>query len=173
MFHIEYRAINIHSVGIGTIQYDDLACKIGTGVNHAYHTDVICIETQSNILHINEQHIERLHLVIRGAQHIAIVKRPDGYSRLLIHRTCYMLASIGRTTKTVLGRKDTNQIDTLADEHIHKVLIASHCRVVCQHSYTLTHERGQILSRALSANSNSCRSGLCATAREAEQREYC
>ena len=172
IFHIEYRTIHIHTIGIGAIEYDDLARKISTSVNHAYHTDIICIETQSNILHINEQNIERLHLIIRGAQHIAIVKRPDGYSRLLVHRTGYMLTSIGRATKTVLRRKDANQIYALADEHIHKMLLASHCCVVCQYGYALTLKQWQILCRTLGANGNSCGSGLCTTAREAEQREY-
>ena len=149
ILHIEHRAIDIHSVGVGTIQHDDLAIEVGAGVNHSHHTYIIGIETQTHILHIHQQDIESSHTLIRRTLGVAIIERPDGDSCLLIHRVLDVLTRISTTSEAVLGREDADKVNLFSHQHIHKVLLAHHSGVVSQHSHTTTLQRGEVLLGAL------------------------
>ena len=169
ILHIEHRTIDIHSVGVGTIQHDDLTVEVGAGVNHSHHTYIIGIEAQTHILHIDNKQIKRLHLIIRRTLGVAIVERPDGHSRLLIHRVLDVLTRISTASEAVLGREDADKVYTLLNKQIDKVLLTDHCGVVGKHSHSLLSKIGKILLGALGTHFDRFLLLLRLT-REAEQR---
>ena len=103
VLHVEDRAVDIHAVGVGTVEDDHLVSGIGTCVDHAQHGDVVGIEPQPHILHIDYQQVECLHCLLRGALRTPVVERPYWYAGLLVDRTLDMFASVGAAAETVFG----------------------------------------------------------------------
>ena len=105
-------------VGIGPVEHDDRTAEFGAGIHHAEHRYIIGVEPQSDVLHIDHQHVERLHRLVRGAFGIAVVERPNRDSRPPVHRVSDMLARIGRSPESVFGRKDPRHIKSAAVQQI-------------------------------------------------------
>ena len=118
VLHVEHRPVDQMPVGIGPVEHDDRTAEFGAGIHHAEHRYIIGVEPQSDVLHIDHQHVERLHRLVRGAFGIAVVERPNRDSRPPVHRVSDMLARIGRSPESVFGRKDPRHIESAAVQQI-------------------------------------------------------
>ena len=58
VFHVEHGAVDVRSVGIGTVQHHYRAAEIGAGIHHAQHRNIVGVETQTHVLHVDQQHVE-------------------------------------------------------------------------------------------------------------------
>lgn len=105
-------------VGIGPVEHDDRTAEFGTGIHHAEHRYIIGVEPQSDVLHIDHQHVERLHRLVRGAFGYCRRRATNRDSRPLVHRVSDMLARIGRSPESVFGRKDPRHIESAAVQQI-------------------------------------------------------
>ena len=105
-------------VGIGAVEHHDPAAEIGAGVHHPQHRDIIGIEAQTHVLHVDDQHVERAHRLVRRPFRVAVVERADGNARPGVDRTCDPLPGIGRAAESVLGREDRRDGKPFAVEQV-------------------------------------------------------
>ena len=106
VLHVENGSVDKMPVGIGAVEHHDQAAEIGAGVHHPQHRDIIGIEAQTHVLHVDDQHVERAHRLVRRPFRVAVVERADGNARPGVDRTCDPLPGIGRAAESVLGRED-------------------------------------------------------------------
>lgn len=121
VFHVQHGAVDVVPVGVGTVEHDDAAAGFGTGVHHAEHRDIVGIEPQTNVLHVDHQYVERPHGFVRRALRIPVVERADRDPGRSIHRTCDMLARVGRTAKPVLGGENAGHVEAPTVQQVDQV----------------------------------------------------
>ena len=132
VFQIQQRTVHLVPVRIGPVEHHDRTIEIGAGIHHPQHGYIIGVETHPHILHVDHQHVERTHRLIRRAQRPPVVERTDRNPGPLVGRTADPLARIGRTAESVLGREDPRDPETPAVQPVHQMLSVHHGRMVSQ-----------------------------------------
>ena len=121
VFHVQHGAVDVVPVGVGTVEHDDAAARFGTSVHHTEHRDIVGIEPQTHVLHVDHQYVERPHGSVRRALRIPVVERADRDPGRGIHRTCDMLARVGRTAKPVLGGENAGHVEAPTVQQVDQV----------------------------------------------------
>ena len=151
-FHIEDRTINVETIGIGTIQHDHMLTLLGASLHQSEHSYIIGVETQTYVLNVDNQHVERGHILVARTCLLAIVERTNGNTRTLINRTRHVLTCVSRTTETVLGSEDTRNVEALVVHNINDMAITNDTRMVRHYSHTLTLDQWVVLAGLLSTD---------------------
>ena len=106
------------AVGVGAVEHHDRAAERGAGVHHAEHRDVVGVEADTHVLHIDQQHVERAHRLVRRPELPSVVEREDRDARGGIHAAAHRFARIGRTAEPVLGGEDAPHVEARIVQHI-------------------------------------------------------
>ena len=153
VFHIKDRAVDIHAVGVGTVEHHHLLAICLGGIHQVDHSAVIGIVAQTNVLNIDYYNIEAVHHFLgRHTRAFAAVKAGDGYAGRLVNTVAHVLAGIGGASEAVFWRKEGYHIEALAEHNVEGVLVAHHAGMVREQGHALAAQTGHILGRAGSAH---------------------
>ena len=118
VFRLQDRTVDLLAVGVGAVEHHDRAAERGAGVHHAEHRDVVGVEADTHVLHIDQQHVERAHRLVRRPELPSVVEREDRNARGGIHAAAHRFARIGRTAEPVLGGEDAPHVEARIVQHI-------------------------------------------------------
>ena len=130
VFHIQYGAVHVHAVGIGSVEHYEVFVVGGGLLHQSYHRDIIRVIAQSYVLYITDYHIKFGQDFGGYAAALAIVQRCYRYPRHRVDAAADMLAGIGIAAKTVFGRKYRGNVYAAFEHNIQGVAIADHSRMV-------------------------------------------
>ena len=144
VFHIQYRTVYVHSIGIGPVKHHKIFVIGGCLFHQPYHRDIICVIAQPDILNITYYHIESGQNIRCYAATFAVVHRCYGYARHRINAAADMFAGIGVAAKSMLGRKYRGDVHSAFEHNIQGMTVAHHTGMIGEQCHALASQQRQI-----------------------------
>ena len=152
VFHVEDGSIDIHPVGIRSVEHHHLFVVFYCGIHEVYHRNVVGVETESHILDIHHEDVKSVHHLLGGFLGVPVIERGNGYSGFLVNAALYMFSGIGIAAEAMLGRENCSYIDTLFKHNVEDMLVAHHACVVAEQRHLFALEQWYILACASRAH---------------------
>ena len=131
---VEHRAVDIMTVGVGPVEYNEGDVPLGTSLHHIVQCGKVSVEAAAHILKVEKHHIHILHL-LGGRLLVLAIEGDDGEARLAVNTVVYMCACRRSATETMLWAENLCDVYTRTEQGVdevccphHRGLVGHHCR---------------------------------------------